>query len=71
MAILNARTLHLPLAGPALPRLPSLAAMWRATVTRRHLARLDDRGLADIGLSRADALAEAARLPWDLEPRRP
>lgn len=33
---------------------------------RQFLARLDDRTLQDIGLTRADALAEAARPFWDL-----
>lgn len=33
---------------------------------RAHLARLDDHSLRDIGLSRADALAEAARPVWDV-----
>jgi uncharacterized protein YjiS (DUF1127 family) len=33
---------------------------------RRQLARLDDAALADIGLSRAAALTEAARPAWDL-----
>ena len=73
MAILNIRSphLHLPaLPAFALPRLPGLAAMYHALVTRRQLARLDDRMLKDIGLSRADALAEAARAPWDVGPPR-
>lgn len=43
-----------------------LGAMLRAIQTRRVLAGLDDRMLRDIGASRADALAEAARWPWDL-----
>ncbi|NUB46055.1 DUF1127 domain-containing protein [Fertoebacter nigrum] len=33
---------------------------------RAHLGRLDDHALADIGLTRADALAEAARPVWDV-----
>ena len=33
---------------------------------RRALARLDDRALADIGLSRGQAEAEAARPLWDV-----
>jgi uncharacterized protein YjiS (DUF1127 family) len=32
---------------------------------RKHLARLDDHLLCDIGLTRADAMAEARRAPWD------
>lgn len=50
--------------------LPALRSMLRAIATRRQLADLDPRGLADLGLSRADALAEAARAPWDVAPRR-
>lgn len=37
---------------------------------RRLLAQMDDRMLADIGVSRAEAQCEAARAPWDLEPSR-
>lgn len=32
---------------------------------RRRLAEMDDRMLADIGLSRLDAMAEARRPVWD------
>ncbi|SDE19438.1 DUF1127 domain-containing protein [Ruegeria marina] len=39
-----------------------LAALWRQ---RRALANLDDRALEDIGLSRAQADAEARRPFWD------
>jgi uncharacterized protein YjiS (DUF1127 family) len=45
-----------------------LARMVEAVETRRMLAGLDDRMLADIGLSRADALREAERRPWDVAP---
>src|SRR5947207_9263817 len=48
-----------------------LSHSYRATVSRRELAALDDRLLADIGVSQADALAEAGRAPWDLGPPRP
>jgi len=41
-----------------------------ASESRRHLAEMDPRMLADIGISRAEALDEAARAPWDLTPRR-
>ena len=41
-----------------------------AIETRRHLAEMDNRMLADIGISRSEALEEAARAPWDLMPRR-
>ncbi|HYZ34439.1 MAG TPA: DUF1127 domain-containing protein [Crenalkalicoccus sp.] len=43
--------------------------MLAVLASRRLLARLDDRMLKDIGISRADALAEARRVPWDLGPR--
>jgi uncharacterized protein YjiS (DUF1127 family) len=33
---------------------------------RRHLARLDDDALADIGLTRREAMAESARPIWDV-----
>lgn len=36
---------------------------WRQ---RQHLLQLDARALDDIGLNRADALAEAARPIWDV-----
>jgi uncharacterized protein YjiS (DUF1127 family) len=42
----------------------------QAFETRRHLAEMDARMLSDIGISRAEALDEAARAPWDLAPRR-
>jgi uncharacterized protein YjiS (DUF1127 family) len=59
------------LAVPSLPSLlSSLAAMLRAVQTRRQLAQMDDRMLRDIGISRADALMEAGRAPWDLGCRR-
>jgi uncharacterized protein YjiS (DUF1127 family) len=31
---------------------------------------MDRRMLADIGISRSEALEEAGRAPWDLAPRR-
>ncbi len=48
----------------------SIYAMLRARQTRRMLAAMDDRMLADIGLGRGDAQVEAARPMWDLAPRR-
>ena len=47
------------------PRNPlsEMLAVWHQ---RRALARLDDAALADIGLTRAQAEAEARRRPWDL-----
>jgi uncharacterized protein YjiS (DUF1127 family) len=52
--------------GAALIRLPAralgLAALARS---RRSLLKLDDHLLRDIGLTRAEALAEAERASWD------
>ncbi len=42
----------------------------RHAVTRRELAELDERMLADIGITRSEAMAEAARTPWDHGTRR-
>jgi uncharacterized protein YjiS (DUF1127 family) len=42
---------------------------WRNAVTRREMADLDDRMLADIGVTRAAVLAEKDRFPWDGSPR--
>ena len=44
-----------------------LAEIVRAVRTRRLLATMDDRLLADIGISRGEALFEATRAPWDTE----
>ncbi len=46
------------------------AVRWAMLVvqTRATLASMDDRLLADVGLSRGDALQEASRKPWDLAP---
>jgi uncharacterized protein YjiS (DUF1127 family) len=41
----------------------------RTLLTRRDLPELSDQMLADIGVTRSAALAEAARLPWDLTPK--
>jgi len=43
---------------------------WRNTVTRSELAELDDRMLADIGVTRAAIRAEMDRFPWDDGSRR-
>ncbi len=43
---------------------------WRNAITRRELAELDDRMLADIGVTRAAIVAEMDRFPWDDSPRR-
>jgi uncharacterized protein YjiS (DUF1127 family) len=65
---------HYPRTKPsALVRYPlvhRLALMWEARRTRRILAELDPRQLKDIGVSRSEAEAEAARVPWDIGPRR-
>jgi len=42
---------------------------WRNAVTRREMAELDDRMLADIGVTRAAVRAEMDRFPWDGRPR--
>jgi uncharacterized protein YjiS (DUF1127 family) len=54
--------------GPAW--LDRLRLVLHAIASRRHLAEMDQRMLADIGISRAEALEEAARAPWDLAPPR-
>jgi len=45
-------------------------AAFRVATTRQELAGMDDRMLRDIGITRADALREAARKPWDHAPTR-
>ena len=47
----------------------ALAVMVRTHQTRRLLAEMDDRMLADIGVSRGDASMEAARPAWDTATR--
>ncbi len=63
------RLLSLPLAHlrpAALSRLPTrLLAASRLARSRQALHRLDDHLLADIGLTRAEALSESGRPPWD------
>ncbi len=46
----------------------ALRLMLRTWRTRRQLLQLTPRELSDIGISRATAIAEAARLPWDIGP---
>jgi uncharacterized protein YjiS (DUF1127 family) len=46
--------------------IPSLRVMLRAYLTRRALLELTPREFADIGVSTAAAVNEAARLPWDI-----
>lgn len=43
-----------------------LRRVLHAAESRRELVRMDARMLSDIGISRAEALHEAARAPWDL-----
>jgi uncharacterized protein YjiS (DUF1127 family) len=45
-----------------------LRAICRVAAERRALARMDDRGFADMGISRAQALHEMNRRPWDTAP---
>ncbi len=59
-----------PAGSPAAVWLAWLAEAMRTVSTRRSLAQMDDRMLKDIGLTRADALEEASRKPWDLDARR-
>ncbi|WP_075220777.1 DUF1127 domain-containing protein [Acuticoccus yangtzensis] len=48
-----------------------LAALWLDIWTeRRHLEQLDDHMLRDIGVSAAEARAEAGRAAWDVPPQR-
>lgn len=48
------------------PRLWSFMRAVLATHRQRQaLARLDDKALFDIGLTREEALLEASRAPWD------
>ena len=41
----------------------------RVRTTRRILAEMDDRLLADIGVSRSEAIVEANRPFWDVDGR--
>ncbi len=55
-----------PAARPARPSLWQRVLTWRqVTRERRRLLELDDRTLADIGLTRDEAHREAARPFWD------
>jgi uncharacterized protein YjiS (DUF1127 family) len=58
---------HAPGAAPprAVPRLIGLVAAWRDRARERHqLARLDDRALRDMGLSRCDVAEEVGKPFW-------
>ncbi|GGH25581.1 Uncharacterized conserved protein YjiS, DUF1127 family [Cribrihabitans marinus] len=69
-----AHTRHLQMltASPRLPLIASLAVRFAVMVTtwekrrrtRLNLGRLDDRILADVGLTRHQARTESARLFW-------
>ncbi|MDM7932835.1 DUF1127 domain-containing protein [Tabrizicola sp.] len=66
---MSAKALSIPLIRLLSPR--PVAGLWRLIAlsrSRRHLARLDDHLLRDIGLSRAEAEAEVARPVWDAPP---
>jgi uncharacterized protein YjiS (DUF1127 family) len=43
---------------------PSLSRMWQKRRDRQRLLELDDRLLADIGLTREQAEQEARKRPW-------
>ena len=45
-----------------------VGAAWREAATHRQLAQLDDHGLADIGMSRAQVQFEVERPVWALVP---
>ena len=45
---------------------PSLAQMLSVWKQRRQLRGMDERALADIGLSRREALTESKRHLWDV-----
>lgn len=69
---MSAHRLALPLSlrlrrtGSALARLPSrIFAIMALSRSRRGLARLDDHLLRDIGVTRAEAMAEADRAAWN------
>jgi uncharacterized protein YjiS (DUF1127 family) len=47
------------------PAIRSTLALWRdRSRTRQYLARLDSRGLADIGITRAEQQRECAKPAW-------
>ena len=62
---MSSRLLSLPFARLRPSALSRLLAASRLARSRRSLRLLDDRLLADIGLTRAQALSEAGRAPWD------
>jgi uncharacterized protein YjiS (DUF1127 family) len=59
-------TAHLRQTGSTLTRLPArLLGLSAVARSRRGLIHLDDHLLRDIGLDRAEALAEASRPLWN------
>ncbi|HET6608270.1 MAG TPA: DUF1127 domain-containing protein [Rhodopila sp.] len=60
-------------AGHARPDFPTrlqrarkwMARAWRNKTTRHYLTEMDDRTLADLGISRAQAEFEASRWMWN------
>lgn len=70
--LLKLRLPYIDLTAPlrALNRgLTRMSAIRQAVRERRALAQMDERMLADIGLSRAQAEGEINRKPWDIAPR--
>ncbi|QGX98838.1 DUF1127 domain-containing protein [Roseovarius faecimaris] len=63
MSAIN-KTLALPVRGR--PGRIALFSLFDLARQRRALARMDDARLADLGLSREDAMAEAKRPVWDV-----
>jgi uncharacterized protein YjiS (DUF1127 family) len=65
MSLLTLTGLSHPLAEERSPGLLTALVLWRQRRrTRRHLSELDDRLLADIGLSREQQQTECAKAPW-------
>ncbi|MFV0512172.1 MAG: DUF1127 domain-containing protein [Jhaorihella sp.] len=62
MTPITARRSPRPALFPLWSGLKTLHAVWRQ---RQSLRNLDDRALADIGVTRAEAMAEATRPLWD------
>jgi len=54
---------------PARALLARFEQMREVAAGRRAIARMDERLLADIGLSRGQALEEVSRRPWDVAPK--
>ncbi len=54
---------HRPVFTGVFARIADSLGVWRQ---RRHLAKLDDAALADIGLTRIEALTESRKPIWDV-----